>query len=67
MERLGDGRILVTSWSDSALHVFDDGEDRLMIRELWQPADLGVDTRRLRVAIPLALQGRVEIWNIPTR
>ena len=67
VERLGDGRILVTSWSDSALHVFDDGEDRLMIRELWQPADLGVDTRRQRVAIPLALQGRVEIWNIPTR
>jgi sugar lactone lactonase YvrE len=67
VERLADGRILVTSWSDSALHVFADGEDRLLVRGIWQPADLGVDTRRLRVAIPLALQGRVEIWNIPQR
>ena len=67
VERLSDGRILVTSWSDSALHVFDDGEDRLMVREIWQAADLGVDTRRQRVAIPLALQGRVEIWTIPNR
>jgi hypothetical protein len=36
-----------------------------MITGLWQPADLGVDTRRNRVAIPVVLQGRVEIWDLP--
>ncbi|HEV2734476.1 MAG TPA: SMP-30/gluconolactonase/LRE family protein [Longimicrobiaceae bacterium] len=67
VERLADGRILVTSWSDSALHVFADGRSERVIRGLWQPADLGVDTRRGRVAIPLVLQGRVEIWQLPPR
>jgi sugar lactone lactonase YvrE len=65
VERLGDGRLLVTSWSDSSLHVFSGTGDQRVIRDLWQPADLGVDTRRQRVAIPLVLQGRVEIWELP--
>ncbi|HEX2205641.1 MAG TPA: SMP-30/gluconolactonase/LRE family protein [Longimicrobium sp.] len=65
VERLPDGRLLVTAWSDSSVHVFEDGRDTRLIRGLWQPADLGVDTRRMRVAVPLVLQGRVEIWALP--
>ena len=65
VERLADGRILVTSWSDSSLHVFEGGRSERVVRGLWQPADLGVDTRRGLVAIPLVLQGRVEIWRLP--
>lgn len=67
VERLADGRLLVTAWSDSSLHVIDGDRTQRIIRDLWQPADLGVDTRRGRVAIPLALQGRVEIWELPAR
>jgi sugar lactone lactonase YvrE len=67
VEVLDDGRILVTAWSDSSLHVFADGEDRRVITGIWQPADLGVDTRRGVVAIPLVLQGRVEVWELPER
>ncbi|HEX8211531.1 MAG TPA: SMP-30/gluconolactonase/LRE family protein [Longimicrobium sp.] len=65
VEALSDGRLLVTSWSDSSLHVFSGKTEQRVIRGIWQPADLGVDTRRQRVAIPLVLQGRVEIWEIP--
>lgn len=65
MERLDDGRLVVTSWSDSSVHVFTGGRDARVIRDVWQPADLGVDTRRGRIAVPLVLQGRVEIWEIP--
>lgn len=65
VEVLDDGRILVTAWSDSSLHVFGEGEDRRVITDIWQPADLGVDTRRGVVAIPLVLQGRVEVWELP--
>jgi SMP-30/Gluconolactonase/LRE-like region len=65
VERLADGRLLVTCWTDSSLHVIAGGRDERIIRDLWQPADLGVDTRRQRVAIPLVLQGRVEIWELP--
>ncbi|HEX8362856.1 MAG TPA: SMP-30/gluconolactonase/LRE family protein [Longimicrobium sp.] len=67
VERLADGRLLVTAWSDSSLHVFDGKRGGRVIRDLWQPADLGVDTRRGRVAIPLVLQGRMEVWQLPGR
>ncbi|MBW3628893.1 MAG: SMP-30/gluconolactonase/LRE family protein [Gemmatimonadetes bacterium] len=66
VERLPDGGLLVTSWSDSSLHLFSEGRDRQLVRHIWQPADLGLGTRRQRVAIPLVLQGRVEIWDLPT-
>jgi sugar lactone lactonase YvrE len=65
VERLADGRLLVTCWADSGLHVVQGGRTQRIVRDLWQPADLGVDTKRNRVAIPLALQGRVEFWDIP--
>jgi sugar lactone lactonase YvrE len=65
VERLADGRLLVTCWSDSSLHLVSGGTSQRIIRDLWQPADPGVDTRRNRVAIPLVLQGRVEIWELP--
>lgn len=65
VERLADGRLLVTCWADSSVHLLDGQRDQRIIRGLWQPADLGVDTRRNRVAIPLVLQGRVEIWELP--
>lgn len=64
VELLEDGRMLVTSWSDSSLHVIHEGRDQKAIRNIWQPADLGVDTRRGRVAIPLVLQGRVAFWEV---
>jgi sugar lactone lactonase YvrE len=65
VERLPDGRLLVTCWADSSVHLIGGGRDQRIIRDLWQPADLGVDTRRHRVAVPLVLQGRVEIWDLP--
>jgi sugar lactone lactonase YvrE len=66
LERLPDGRLLVTAWSDSSLHLIDaQGRSQRIVRDLWQPADIGLDTRRNRVAIPLVLQGRVEVWQLP--
>jgi sugar lactone lactonase YvrE len=68
VEALGDGRILVSAWVDSSIHVFADGKDERIIRHLSQPADIGVDTRRNRVAIPLGMVDRVQFWEIsPSR
>jgi sugar lactone lactonase YvrE len=67
LEVLADGRILVSSWSDSSVHLIDGDRDRRIVRDVIQPADIGVDTRRTRVAIPLALQSRLEIWTLPPR
>ena len=65
LQILDDGRVLVSSWADSSLHVIDGDATRRIIRNLWQPADFGVDRRRGIVAIPLALPGRVELWQLP--
>jgi hypothetical protein len=64
VEALTDGRVLYTSWSDSSVHVYANGSDRQLIRNLPSPADLGVDTRRGRIAVPLSGAGRVEIWAL---
>lgn len=67
VEVLADGAILFTSWADSSVHLLSGGRDRQLVRQLPVPADLGVDTRRNRVAIPLSNSGRVELWALPAR
>ena len=64
VEVSADGRILVSSWADSSIHAFSGGKDVRLIRGLSQPADIGVDTRRNRVAIPLGMVDRVQFWEI---
>jgi sugar lactone lactonase YvrE len=67
VEALADGRILVTSWSDSSVHLLDGDRDTRIVRHLNQPADLGVDTRRHRILVPAAGANRVELWSLPAR
>ena len=67
IEALADGRLLVTSWNDSSLHVFADGRDERVVRNLSWPADIGVDTRRNRIAIPQVMINRVEFWELMPR
>jgi len=62
---LGDGRILVTSWNDSSLMVLRGDSLRTVIGGLPQPADIGIDNKRQRVAIPLSATNEVLIFNIP--
>mgnify|MGYP002788646882 CR=1 FL=1 len=64
---LGDGRVLISSWADSTVHVLDGTVLSPMITGVPSPADLGVDTMRGHVAIPLLELGRVEFWTIPLR
>jgi hypothetical protein len=65
VEPLADGRLLVAAWNDSSIHVMGRGRDQRIIRGLWQPADIGVDTRRNRIAIPQPVRDRVEFWELP--
>lgn len=64
VEVLGDGAILVSAWNDSSVHRFANGKDEQIIRHLSQPADIGFDTRRARVAIPLGMVDRVQFWEL---
>jgi hypothetical protein len=65
VEVLGDNRLLVTSWTDSSLFVFANGTVTPVATGLPSPADIGVDTKRGRVAIPLLLENRVEFRALP--
>jgi sugar lactone lactonase YvrE len=64
VEVLRDGTILFTSWADSSLHALRDGRDQPIVRDVPVAADIGIDTRRQRVAIPLSMLGRVQLWDI---
>ena len=65
VEVLADGRVLVSSWTDSTVHVLDaTGTMRPLVTGLPSPADIGFDTRRGRVAVPLFMDNRVELWEI---
>jgi sugar lactone lactonase YvrE len=64
VEVLPNGGILYASWSDSSIHLLERGRDRRIIRDVPEPADIGVDTRRQRLAIPLATLGRVQLWDL---
>jgi DNA-binding beta-propeller fold protein YncE len=63
IEVLKDGRFLVSCWQDSSVHLFDGGRDRRIVRDVQTPADIGIDTRRGRLAIPTA-GSRVEFWDL---
>jgi sugar lactone lactonase YvrE len=67
VERLPDGRILVSSWSDSSLYVLDGSALTRVATGLESPADIGIDSKRNRVAVPLFQANRIELWAIPNR
>ncbi|HSM60240.1 MAG TPA: SMP-30/gluconolactonase/LRE family protein [Longimicrobiales bacterium] len=62
-----DRRILFASQSDSALHLLDAGGTRVVIHTSGAPADIGLDTRRRRVAVPYVALNRVDVWQLPPR
>ncbi len=66
VELLADRRLIVTSWADSTVSIRD-GNVRSAIRNLPSPADIGIDTRRMHIAVPLLEKDRVEIITIPAR
>ncbi|HTD82979.1 MAG TPA: SMP-30/gluconolactonase/LRE family protein [Gemmatimonadaceae bacterium] len=63
IEALHDGRFLVSCWRDSSVHLVGGGVDRQIVRNVPSPADIGIDTRRQRLAIPTG-NNRVEFWDL---
>ena len=64
IEILADGRIIVSSWADSAVHVISGGAMSKMIPGLSAPADIGVDTKRALIAVPRFNDKKVEYYMI---
>ncbi len=65
VEVLANGNLLVSSWADSTVHIVHGGTHMMpMVRGLEAPADIGVDTKRNLVAVPLFNSGKVEYYRI---
>ncbi len=63
IEVVGDG-VLIASQDDTSLHLLDEAGVRRVIITPGRPADLGIDTRRGRVAVPYIALGRVDVWSL---
>ncbi|MBT8136924.1 MAG: hypothetical protein KJO54_07935 [Gammaproteobacteria bacterium] len=56
-----DGQIITASQGDTSLHILTDGTDRSAIKLPGKPADIAIDTRRQRVAVPYVSLHQVDI------
>ncbi|XOF35206.1 MAG: SMP-30/gluconolactonase/LRE family protein [Candidatus Electrothrix sp. YB6] len=60
--RLADGRLIVSSWTGSAIYALGKDEKFTVLADgLVSPADLGVDTKRHRLLVPLFKEDKVVI------
>jgi sugar lactone lactonase YvrE len=63
--RLDDGTLLVSSWEGSAVYrVSADGQVSTVVEDVQSPADLGWDSRRHRLLIPLFMGNSIEIREV---
>lgn len=60
-----DGALVVASQADSALHVVRNGAGAPFQRVPGRPADIAVDTRRARIAVPYIALDRVDVFPGP--
>lgn len=59
-----NGHIIVASQEDTSLHVMTNGIDRRAMDLPGRPADIGIDTKRNRVAVPYVSLNRVDIFAL---
>jgi sugar lactone lactonase YvrE len=67
VEILADGRTLVSSWTDSSVYVVENDRMRKVIGGVEAPADIGYDTKRNLVLVPLFNRNSVELWSLGSR
>jgi hypothetical protein len=62
---LPDGRLLVTSWADSSLFVLVNGKAQTVATKVVSPADIDVDSKDNRVAVPQLMVNKVLFLEVP--
>lgn len=59
-----EGAIIAACQADTSLHVMTGGVDRSVIGLAGEPADIAIDTKRKRVAVPFVGLDRVDILRL---
>jgi sugar lactone lactonase YvrE len=62
---LPDGRVLVTSWTDSSLFVLAKGQTRKVASGIASPADIDFNPKDSRVGVPQLMVNKVQYWEAP--
>jgi sugar lactone lactonase YvrE len=63
--RLADGSLVLSSWETKTVyHVTPQGEVHAILPDMESPADIGIDTKRNRVLIPLFTPNRVVVRGL---
>ena len=62
---IAHGAIWVSSWADSSVYRYVNGEGTKVIKGVPSPADIGYDAKRNRLLIPIFTGNRFEIWQLP--
>ena len=62
---IAKGAVWVSSWADSSVYRYENGQGTNLIKGVPSPADIGYDAKRNRVLIPIFTGNRVEIWQLP--
>lgn len=66
IERLANGRVIVSSQDLPGLLLLDDDRLTPLVTGVTDTGDIGVDTRRNRVAIPRLDANVLELWQLPS-
>ena len=64
IEALGDGRFVVSTWTDSSLFVLDGDKITKLVGGLPSAADIAFDAGSGRIAVPLLMENRVEFVDL---
>lgn len=59
------GKLLVSSWTDSTVSMYQSGTQVRVISGVASPADIGYDGKRNRVLIPVFTANHLEVWQLP--
>jgi sugar lactone lactonase YvrE len=62
---LSGGRVLATSWADSSLFVVQNGKATKVASGVASPADIDVDTKDSRVAVPQLMVNKIQFFEVP--
>jgi sugar lactone lactonase YvrE len=66
VEVLANGNVLISSWTDSTVYIAHGGTHMMpLVKNVEAPADIGVDTKRNVLAIPLFNAKKIEYYKIP--
>jgi sugar lactone lactonase YvrE len=61
---LPDGRLVATSWADSSLFVLENGQAKTVAQGIPSPADIDVDPKDSRIAVPQLMANTVQFWEV---